>query len=353
MAARKRTDWTACAARLGAALPRERLHPAVLAWAERSSARERWLVAFSGGADSLSLLLLLWAHWPQRRSRLYAAHFNHRLRGRAADADERFCRKVCAGLGIPLVDERWADAPNRASEAQARAARHGFFDRQLTKLRAHALWLGHQQDDVAETLLMRLARGSGLGGLAAPRPVQAMPRGRVHLRPLLALSKAQIVTALRASGAKWCEDHTNHGSDFLRSRMRNDVVPAWRAAAGERDALAGAGLSRELIEEADAALDDWLVRIAPLRADGSLNLRRLHGLPRAVVRRALHQWLLRQARGTDLSRQCFSTLLDNVLQQRTTRLSIGPGAWAEIGRHRLKLVCAPGKIGRRFQRPVN
>ena len=79
-----------CATRLAAAIPRARLHPAVLAWAEKSSARATWSVAFSGGADSLALLLLLWAHWPERRARLRALHFNHRLRGRAADADEKF-----------------------------------------------------------------------------------------------------------------------------------------------------------------------------------------------------------------------------------------------------------------------
>ena len=81
------------------------------------------------------------------------------------------------------------------------------------------LWLGHQQDDIAETMLMRLARGSGSAGLAAPRPRQAMSDGRFHLRPLLTLKKAKIVAALRAAGASWREDATNARGDFFRNRI--------------------------------------------------------------------------------------------------------------------------------------
>src|SRR5581483_7295648 len=120
------------------------------------------------------------------------------LRGRASREDARFCARVCAALGLRLVSEVWMQARPGAGEAEARAARLAFFARQ-----ARVVWLGHQQDDVAETMLMRLARGSGLGGLAAPRPVQAMPGGRVHLRPLLTLSKQAIAAHLRAAGAAW------------------------------------------------------------------------------------------------------------------------------------------------------
>lgn len=353
MPVRKPIDWPECAAKLGAAVPRERLHPAVRAWAETSPKRERWLVAFSGGADSLALLLLLWAHWPERRDRLVAVHFNHRLRGAAADRDERFCTGVCAALNVKHVSGRWQKPPARASESQAREARHAFFVRQLGKSRARALWLGHQQDDVAETMLMRLARGSGSGGLAAPRPVQSMPEGRIHLRPLLGIKKSEIASLLRTCRATWREDRTNAGRDFLRGRVRRDVIPAWQEAAGGRDAIAGAALSRELIEEDDAALEAWLVQIAPFRSDGGLNLRRLRQMPRAVVRRALHRWLQQQGRGEGLSRQCFTTLLENVLQHRVTRQSLGTGAFAQIGRQRLKLVALGRKDRGQFQRAAN
>jgi tRNA(Ile)-lysidine synthase len=337
MCARRQIDWAACAARVATAIPRERLHPRVLAWAHGSPPRERWAVAFSGGADSLLLLLLLWAHWPDRRDRIVALHFNHRLRGAAANADERFCQRVCSAFGVKIAVGRWADAPAKASEAEARAARQAFFSEQLARMRARAIWLGHQQDDVAETLLMRLARGSGTAGLAAPRPVQQMPRGRVHLRPLLTLSKAEIAKTLEACGATWREDASNAGRDYFRTRVRRDVIPAWRAAAGERDAIAGAALARELIEEDDEALSAWVDQIAPVRPDGSLSLRRLRGKPRAVVRRALHLWFARQGKALTVSRQCFAALLQSVMARRITRHSIGSGCFAEVGKSRLVL----------------
>jgi tRNA(Ile)-lysidine synthase len=326
--------WTHCAAKLAGALPSGRLHPAVLAWAQASSRRKTWSVAFSGGADSLCLLLLVWAHWPERRAHLRALHFNHRLRGAESRKDAVFCRRVCRALRVRLIAGEWKESHKGASEAEARTARHTFFDRH-----AAALWCGHQQDDIAETMFMRLARGSGTAGLAAPRPVHAMPRSRVHLRPLLTLKKSEIVAALRQAGATWREDGTNAGRYFLRNRVRRDVLPAWQRAA-ERDALAGAARSRELLEEDDAALEAWLAELRPMTADGSLNLRKLARKPRALVRRALHRWLLARPGAIRISRQAFDTLLHDVMRGRTTRQSLGADGFAVMEKGRLRYAAA-------------
>jgi tRNA(Ile)-lysidine synthase len=330
-------DWPAVAARLAASIPSEKLHPAVVAWAEDNSPRAKWAVAFSGGADSLAALLLVWAHWPQRRRRLSALHFNHRLRGRASDGDERFCARVCAGLGVNLICGTWRHARREASEADARDARLAFFAGHT-----RVVWLGHQQDDIAESMLMRLARGSGAGGLAAPRPVQAMPGRRVHLRPLLALKKSEVVAALRTAGAEWREDATNARGDFFRNRVRRTVIPAWRKAA-QRDALAGAARARELLEEDDAALDAWLDELRPLRADGALDLRSIAGKPRALARRALHRWLLAQPQAGDLARQGFDALLAAVERGAATRHSVGREGFAVIRGGELRFA----RIGKR------
>jgi tRNA(Ile)-lysidine synthase len=329
----KKTDWPALANRLAGLVPRSALHPSVVAWADGDSvaARGAWAVAFSGGADSLALLLLLWAHWPDRRARLLALHFDHRLRGRASAADARFCARVCVALGVRFVVGKWAEARAQASEAEARTARFAFFQRELARRRIRALWLGHQQDDIAETLLMRLARGSGTAGLAAPRPLQLMPAGRVHVRALLTLKKFGIVTALAGLGVDWREDASNATAAYQRNRMRHRVLPEWNAAAEGRDALAGAALSRELLEEDDVALEAWVDALAPLSADGKqLDVMKLNGLPRAVVRRALHRWLVAQADSGDLSRQGFNSLLAAVERGAFTRFSLGRSGLAVI-----------------------
>ncbi len=352
-------NWSRVAARLAAAIPRERLHPAVLRWAAASAPREGWAVALSGGADSVALLLLLWAHFPERRSRLLALHFDHRLRGRASSDDARFCVALCRGLGVELITGRWsrekpraaASAPASAAaptETAARAARHAFFSAALRRRRGvTALFTGHHRDDVAETFFMRLARGAGSAGLAAPRPVHPQAAsGRSHLRPLLALDKAELVAALRAAGARWREDASNHSPAHLRNRVRAELLPAWRAAAAEprRDALAGLSLTRDLLEEDDQALEAWAARATRLDARGGLALAPLRPLPRAVLRRVLHRWLASTPARTDLNRRGFEALLDLVIAGRNgARHSLGAGHFARLTRTRLR--CEPAAGG--------
>ncbi len=335
MAKSASTSWRSRAARLAAAIPLGGLHPAGVAWAGNRPAREGWAVAVSGGADSLCLLLLLWAHWPARRRRLCVLHFDHRLRGAASRGDARFCRGVCRGLGLAMVGGEWAGARPSASEGEARDARFAFFEREMRARRIRVLWLGHQQDDVAESLFMRLARGSGAAGLAAPRPLQAGPRGRRHVRPLLDLKKSEIVGALRASRVPWREDASNVRADFFRNRVRRHVLPAWRDAAG-RDALAGAARAREFLEEDDDALEAWVDKLDPVTPKGELALSRLAGRPRAVVRRALHRWLLAQPRAGVLSRRGFEELLAAVQAARSGRRSLGSKGFAVIRGKRLR-----------------
>ncbi|MEO6876327.1 MAG: tRNA lysidine(34) synthetase TilS [Opitutaceae bacterium] len=338
-------DWPAVAATFSDQIPHAALHPVAMLRAQaecrremrRGGRRSRWALALSGGADSLALLLMLWAKGPGRWGRDFVVlHFNHRLRGRAADEDEEFCRELCAALKVKFVPGRWREAPKIASEGAARAARQAFFLREMKRRKLRLLWLAHQQDDIAESMLMRLARGSGAGGLAAPRPVQIQSHGRLYLRPMLTLKKATIVAALSKAGAVWREDASNAGRNFFRNRVRHDVLPAWEKAA-ERDALAGAARSRELLEEDEVALETWLDELRPLTKDGSLNLTKLAGKPRAVVRRAVHRWLRAQPEEIRISRQAFEALLEDVMIRRTTRHSMGPTQFAQITRDRLRL----------------
>ncbi|MFM1852525.1 MAG: tRNA(Ile)-lysidine synthase [Verrucomicrobiota bacterium] len=330
------------AAQLAAILPISRWHPEVQAWVQRDRGRSAWAVALSGGVDSVALLLTLWTHFPARRDRLVALHYNHRLRGRAADADERFCRDLCNKLGVTLQVGRRRKPQAVKGEAGARELRLAFFAEAMKRAGTKVLWIAHQQNDVAETMLMRLARGSGAGGLAAPRPVQVHSRGRVHLRPLLAVPRMELEAAMKATRLPWREDASNRGTDFFRNRVRQSVIPAWVKAAG-RDAVAGAARSRELLGEDDAALEMWTDAVWAEMPRGGLALKRTADLPRAVVRRLLHRWLLAHGGGPAPSRQAFTALLSAVEAGVATRQSLGAGGFAVIRRHELRNEKAPRK----------
>jgi tRNA(Ile)-lysidine synthase len=340
----------AAAEALARLVTRDTLHPAVVEWADTRPPDENWAIALSGGADSVALLMLLWAHWPERRARMTAYHFNHQLRGRASDADERFCRELCKALGVKLASGRWSAAKKSRTESAARAARFAFIEPQMGKRRSRVLWLGHQQDDIAETMLMRLSRGSGAAGLAAPRPVHGLPglgkgRGLFHVRPLLSLKKREICEALREAGASWREDASNAKDAHFRNRVRKGVVPAW-VEASQRDALSGAALSRELLEEDNHALETWVASLELFDSDGSMDVARLKGRPVAVVRRALHQWILGVEGMGDFSRQAFSILLRSVELGTPVRHSLGSHGFAVIraGRLRFEAVRKPRSV---------
>src|SRR5882724_1659704 len=153
MPPRKRIHWPAVAAALAARIDHGMLHPVAMLRALAEHRREtrrgerpsRWALAFSGGADSLALLLIFWAEGPGRWGRDFIVlHFNHRLRGRESAADARFCQGVCRSLGVKCVVGTWRTARKGASEAESRAARHAFFAREMKRRGSRLLWLAHQ-----------------------------------------------------------------------------------------------------------------------------------------------------------------------------------------------------------------
>ncbi len=247
------------AAALAEAFPRERLEARALAEIARAAAGGAPVaVACSGGLDSLAALLLAWAHFPEARARLVALHFNHAKRGAEADADALFVGEACRELGVGFVSEKLAaDAAARArSEGALRAARLDFFARAMRERGATLLVQGHQADDVAESLLMRVCRGAGTDGLAAPRPVSRLADGRVFARPLLTISKNELARAARSLGLAWREDASNAAPDFFRNRVRGAVLPALKGAAP----FTNFARTRALAEEDADALDALAAR---------------------------------------------------------------------------------------------
>jgi len=298
-----------------------------------------WAVAVSGGADSVALLLLLWAHFPEKRKQMLVLHYDHAVRADSAE-DAKFVHKLAEGLGVAFATAR-RSMGGPVSESALRKVRMKFFQEQLAARQARIIFMGHHRDDVAETMLMRLARGSGASGLCAPRPVRELPEGMVPLRPLLDLTHAELVAGLQKAGAVWREDASNAGDQYLRNRLRHHVLPAWRRAEVIPDLAAGVARARTALEEDAEALESLAaVVMGDLPTGEPLTLVRLASQPRAVVRRALYGWLNLYDARESLNAQAFDTLLDAVMAAQPGRWSAGPGRWIELDNSAVRMTGA-------------
>lgn len=183
------------------------------------------LVGVSGGADSVALLHLLYALRHDLALHLTVAHYDHALRPGSAK-DCAFVRKVCAGLALDCVWERnkLKKPAGVSTEDFARQRRFDFFVRKARLVSADAVVLAHTQDDLAETVLMRLLRGTGLSGLRAILPRRIIA-GTVFVRPMLDMTRAEVERFIAEQGLLYREDPTNAGDDFLRNRIRHKLIP--------------------------------------------------------------------------------------------------------------------------------
>ena len=184
------------------------------------------VVAISGGADSTALLDLL-SKLPECPLSLVAAHINHCLRGPDSDTDEEFSRCLALRYAIPFESRRidvkgFAARHGLNLEDAGRRARIGFLEEMREKWGATAVVLAHHADDQAETVLMRLLRGSGPHGLSG------MPycNGRGFVRPMLDITRQEIEAYLARQGLAWREDASNRDTTFLRNRIRNELLPS-------------------------------------------------------------------------------------------------------------------------------
>lgn len=184
------------------------------------------LVALSGGPDSVALfhaLRRLKADYPELGYRIAAAHLNHRMRGAESDRDECFVRGLCAAADVPLVVERATDLSGARSnlEERAREVRYEFLNRTGDRLGAALIATAHHADDQAETVMLRLLRGSGAAGLGAMAEIGP---GRL-IRPLLNVQKSAIIAYLSIIEADSVTDSTNLENALLRNRVRTKLIP--------------------------------------------------------------------------------------------------------------------------------
>ncbi len=210
---------------------------------------DRIAVAVSGGGDSVALLMLLEELRQRLGVTLLIVHFNHQLRGEEADADERFVRELAKRHGLQCLvrSEDVAGAAKRAGtnlEEEARERRHAFFREIVAGSQATRVATGHTADDQAETVLARLARGSGLRGLGGIHPVL-----EPVIRPLIEIRRGELREFLAAGGEVWREDETNRDTTRLRARIRQRVLPRIEEELG-------GGMAERLARLAEVARND-------------------------------------------------------------------------------------------------
>jgi tRNA(Ile)-lysidine synthase len=187
------------------------------------------VVAISGGPDSVALFRAVHELYPDVR--LVLAHLNHRLRGAESDADEAFVVRLheahaAAGLrrhSIDVAAAAKAEADNL--EAVARRLRYEWLQQVAAETQCRWLMTGHNADDQAETVLHRLLRGSGLRGLRGIAPRKPLSSALTLLRPLLMVTRAEILEYLAARQQDYCTDRTNLDPAFTRNRIRHELLP--------------------------------------------------------------------------------------------------------------------------------
>ena len=253
--------------------------------------RDHVALAVSGGSDSLALMHLAarWARQAPRAPRLSVLSVDHGLRPQAAVEAGEVCR-LARGLGLAADVLRWqGDKPDSGIQAAARAARYGLLGAWCAEHGA-ALAVAHTREDQAETVLMRLMRGSGLDGLCGMADESRVPFMTAHvplLRPLLDVPRARLRASLRAAGLAWVEDPSNDDVAYERVRLRK--------ALGELGLdVEALGRSARRLQRARAALneirDGWLAAHFTCHGHGwgAFSLAALLTQPRDIRLRILH-----------------------------------------------------------------
>ena len=282
---------------------------------------QRLLVAVSGGADSMVLLHLLYALAPENGWNLAIAHFNHRLRGRASDADEALVRRTAKRLGLPFFGERgdvsgFARRAKISTEMAARKLRHEFLARVARAADLPIVALAHHADDQVELFFLRLLRGAGGEGLAGMKrrsPSPATPQLSL-VRPLLDFTKEELLAYARENKIRFREDASNRSADPLRNRLRLDLLPRLRRLY-QPGLTATVRRAMEIVgEEAEFAADTaraWLRAPEPPATFGQL--------PTAVQRQAIAQQL------SGLRMPPEFELIEQLRQSPGKLISAGPG----------------------------
>lgn len=209
------------------------------------------LVALSGGADSVCMLSVLCSLKDKLGIKVGAAHLNHMIRGKEADSDEAYAAELCTRLGVPFYAERVnvpesSEKQGISEELAGRYARYEFFDRICRKHGFNKIATAHNRNDRAETVLMRVMRGTGIDGLCGIK----YKRDNI-IRPVLDVLRIYIEEYCRENSLDYCTDSTNSSSEYTRNRVRNELIPMMEKSFNPRIIDSLCTLADNSVEDAD------------------------------------------------------------------------------------------------------
>lgn len=253
----------------------------------------RYLIGVSGGRDSVALLHRL---TELGYGRLVICHLDHQLRGRASKADARFVERLAARLEVECEMDRTdvaglARRTKHSIESAGRMARYQFFARVARRRRCRTIFLGHHANDLVETFLINLFRGSGPAGFVGIRQVGRQTVDGLDLevvRPLLGVWRTEIDAYIKSRRLEFRDDETNETFGALRNRMRRRIIPYIEKQFGRK---VRASIWRAAAIAADEA--DWLTGLVDSKKTTAreLAVKQLREQPRALQRRTIHRWL--------------------------------------------------------------
>lgn len=272
-------------------------------------------LAVSGGADSTALLHLLLPFCRDADIDVTVLHFDHGLRAESGD-DRRFVQALATAADLPYISGSSTvaiQAEDGSLEMAARKARLAFLMSCAADARLDAVATGHQADDVAETVLLRLARGAGASGLAGLRPLSRHPPAPILIRPLLSVSGAALRGWLRQRNLDWREDGSNFDAAIPRNFVRHELLPTLEKkwCPHLRTSLCQ---SAAVLREDDAFLESLATQArADMESDDALPIPDLQRQPEALQRRILRQWLFDHGLSEAAGFAAVSALLDRSL----------------------------------------
>lgn len=287
------------------------------------------LIAFSGGADSMALVDMMQREYPN--APILLAHVNHGIRGEEALRDRVFCENTAAerGLEIAILDVNvpaLAKEKGKSLEEAAREVRYEFFADLMSQRNIPILLTAHHADDHLETILFRIARGTGISGLCGIAPIRPFAKGHL-VRPLLGFTKKGILQYCKERNLSFVTDSTNADTAYARNRIRAEVVPALESLYGDI-AYRSVHMSADLCEDDECLQQlakEFVEENTTARGISYLHLQKAHP---AIRRRALQIWFEKE-RGATLELVHLQALLYLIKRaDKTARVALPTGVSA-------------------------